>query len=115
MDYNIPRHVSPATLVRAARLAKNAKSIGIYPGAARWADTGDYVYFMFKNKHDDFILIYACPHTYFVELYEGTNDEVEHEQYFMLKNIRNFLYKLRSLGYYDCEHLKKRKDDDSRA
>ena len=108
MDYNIPSHVSPATLVKAARLAKNAKAIGIYPGRVRWAEKGDYVYFMFTNKYEHLILIYCCPHAYFVEMYEGAGEGYEHEQFFMLKNIRNWLFKLRGLGYYDCEHIKKK-------
>ncbi len=111
MDYNIPSHVSPATLVRAARLVKNAKAIGIYPGRVRWNErVGDYVYFMFTNKYDHLIMIYCCPHAYFVEMHEDDGKGYKHEQYFMLKNIRNWLFKIYGLGYYDCEHIKDKKD-----
>jgi len=107
---SIPKYISPDTLVRAARLVKNANSIGFYPGVARWGSKGDYVYFMFTNKYDNLILLYCCPHAYFVEMYEG-DESYEHERFFMLRNIRNFIFKLRSLGYYDCEHIKNKNEE----
>jgi len=108
MDYNIPSHISPATLVKAARLAKNAKSIGFFAGNVYWGDAGDNVYFMFTNKHDNLILVHCCPHLYFVEMYDGDGAKFKSRKYSLVSNVRHLIYWIRKNGYYDCEHLKEK-------
>ena len=110
MDYNIPSHISPATILKAAKLAKNAKSIGFFAGNVYWDDHGDNVYFMFTNKHHDLILVHCCPYSYFVEKFDNDND-IPVKSYSMVKNIRHLMFWIRKNGYYDCEHLKKDKDE----
>jgi len=114
MDYNIPSHISPATIVMAARLARNAESIGFFAGNVYWDDasdddTGDNVYFMFTNKHNELILVHCCPHAYFVEEMDEREDSIK---FSMVTNIRRLLFKLRKNGWYDCEHLKKKENDE---
>jgi len=107
MDYNIPNHVSPSTIVRAKRLSDNAISMDFYPGNARWGDKGDYLVYVFTNKAGHLILIYCCPYAYLVEITEDDSCGNEHTSYFMLKNIRHWLFKIKGLGFYDCEHIKR--------
>jgi hypothetical protein len=111
MNYNIPSHISPATILRAARLAKNAKSIGFFAGNVYWDDTGDNVYFMFTNKHDDLILVHCCPHVYFVERFDNDKKKIVDTDFSMVTNVRHLMYWIRKNGFYDCEHLKKKKDE----
>ena len=113
MDYNIPSHISPATILRASRLAKSAKSIGFFAGNVYWDEPGhegrgDNVYFMFTNKHDNLLLVYCCPYGYFVE---KIDDQDTYHEYSMVTNVRHLLFWIRKTGFYDCEHLKKKEDE----
>jgi hypothetical protein len=103
MNFNIPKHVSPATLLRAARIAKNCKSIGFEPGDVRWGDSGDYVYFMFTNDNRELMLLFCSPACYFIEYIQEDDWGDMEEYYFMVRNIRHFLFKLRRAGFYNCE------------
>ena len=111
MDYNIPSYITPATIVKAAKLVKNAKSINYFAGKARWNEDTDNICFMFTNKYGNLILVHCCPHSYFVEKFENLGaDEGYSEDYSMVTNVRHLIFWLRKSGYYDCEHLKKDED-----
>ena len=109
MDYNIPSHISPATLVRATRLAKSAESIKFPAGNVYWdapghEGQGDNVYFMFTKQHEKLLLVYCSPHGYFVERHNDRNTKIE---FAMVTNVRHLLFWIRKNGFYNCEHLKK--------
>jgi len=117
MDFNIPSFITPPTLLRAARLVKNAESIELYPGAARWMDkddgegSPDNIYFMFTNDNGTLVIVHCCPFLYFVEVFEDEPQGKLRLDYACVTNIRHLLYWLKRNGYYDCEHLKQ--DDES--
>lgn len=116
MDFDIPSFITPPTLLRAARLVKNAESIKLHPGAARWIDeddekaSADNIYFMFTNKDGTLVVVHCCPFLYFIEIFSNDDKGKLQLDYSFVKNIRHFLYWLKHNGYYDCEHMKR--DDD---
>jgi len=112
MDFNIPKHVTPKTLVAAKRLSDNAVSMHLYPGKPRWGQgsskgRGDYIFFLFTNKYGNLVVIYCTPHGYQMEFHVDDDNGVVHTEYSMIKNIRNLLFKLKRKGFTDCEHIKK--------
>ena len=112
MDFNIPTHVSPRTLVAAKRLSDSAVAMNLYPGKLRWGQAskkrrGDYIFFLFTNKYGNLVVIYCTPHCYLMEFHVDDDNGIVHTEFSMVKNIRNMLFKLKRKGFYDCEHTKK--------
>jgi hypothetical protein len=111
VEQELPTSVSTKTILNAQRLVKNALAMDLNPGTVRWVPGQDMLFFMFNNI-SDLCLIYITPSCYLVEM----NTEDEHgnldENYFMLKNIRNFLFKLRGLSFTHCEDIVRPADID---
>lgn len=97
MARKVPENISRQTLRRAYKVAKNARSIEM-DLEARWTSSGDFLFFLLNNNEGDLAIIYCAPNCYLVEY-----DDDDGTNYFMVKNIRHWLFKLRSLGFYNCE------------
>lgn len=101
---NLPESVSAATIKKARLLAKNALEIDINPGTVRWVDGLDMLFFMFTNG-PDLCIVFCSPSSYLVELHTEDDCGDLNENYFMLKNIRNWLFYLRRNAFHNCEHI----------
>jgi len=101
---NLPHSVSAETINRAARVAESALKIDLNPGTVRWVDGKDMLFFMFTNG-PDLSIIFCSPYSFFVEMH--TEDEYGglHENYLMIKNIRNWLFWLKRNNFQNCEHI----------
>lgn len=107
MNFNIPSHVSPKTILRAKRLADNATSIDLYPGIARWNDSGDYMWFVFTNKHSHIVLLFCTPTCYLLEHHTDDDCGNMYTEFSMVKNIRHQLMKLKRNGFHEAENIEK--------
>lgn len=111
MDFNIPSHVTAKTILRAKRLYDNAVKLDVWPGHVRWGDDtlkgSDYLFFIFMNKYNHFLVIYCSPGGYFIEFDSDDDNGNVHTEFSMVKNIRHQLGKIKRAGFHDCEHIKR--------
>ena len=112
MNFNIPSHVSPKSLLRAKRLGDCAKKMDLYPGKPRWGEAGkrgrgNYIFFLFTNKYGHLVAIFCSPHCYLMQYHTDDDNGVIHTEYSMIRNIRHQLFKLKRKGFTDCEHIKR--------
>ena len=100
----LPINVSLPTIKRARKLADNALKADMNPGTVRWVDNKDMLFFMLTNG-PDLCVTFCAPTCYLVEYHSEDETGWLDEDYFMLKNIRNWLFYLKRNGFHDCEHI----------
>ena len=95
---------STATLKRATKIGSIATKIGMDAGPVRDNPEkfGDMVFFMLSNG-PDVCIIRCTAYAYFVEYYWDAHRGGLEIDYFMVKNIRNFLFYLRKRGFEDFD------------
>lgn len=95
-------HLSKKTRERAYVLSRNARSIGLLIGDARFNPTYDYISYWLCND-DSYVVLFATPDGYLAEIH-AVMDEGERTEFspFYIKNIRHFLQRLKKLQYEDA-------------
>ena len=105
-EFVSPTNLSKKTLERATILNKNAKSIGISLGDAKFPNVGDLITFFITNGEET-VVLYVFPEGYLVELYVDVNHDSYDVSFFAIKNIRHFLIYLNKHGYESWEEYHK--------
>jgi len=96
------------TLQTAAKIGEIARKINLNIGPARnnVREFGDMIFFILSNGPDICILRATC-YAYFVEYYNNaqvSDENVLREiDYYMIKNIRNFLFTLKRKNFIDYD------------
>jgi len=95
-------HLSKKTRERAHVLSRNARSIGLLIGDARFNPTYDYISYWLCND-DSYVVLFATPDGYLAEIHEVKDDQGHTKlSAFYIKNIRHFLQRLKKLHYEDA-------------
>lgn len=92
------------TLKLAIKIGHIAKKIGMDVGLVRDNPKkyGDMVFFMLSNG-PDVCIIQCTRYAYFVEYYWDAHRGGLNSDYFMIKNIRNFLFYLKKRNFVDFD------------
>lgn len=104
MTDDLPHGISHETTKRAYVLAKNSIAIGLEIGSAKFNShaCGDMICFAMCNT-SDICVIMCTPYCYLVEYYLDNSEGDPEAHYFMMKNIRNFLFKLNKMNFASLE------------
>ena len=95
---------STTTIKTAAKVGNIALSIGMEIGPARnnAEELGDMIFYMVSNG-PDVCIIRCTPYAYMVEYYYDAHCGGYEADYFMIKNIRNFLLYLNKRKFVDFD------------
>ncbi len=95
---------STTTLKQATQIGRIAKKIGMDVGPVRDNPDkfGDMIFFMLSNG-PDVCIIRCTAYAYFVEYYWDAHRGGFDSDYFMIKNIRNFLFYLKKRNFEDFD------------
>jgi len=103
MKLNKPKF-SIETLKRATKVGNAAKKMDLEIGPVRdnAEEFGDMVFFMLSNGPD--VCILRCTrYAYFIEYYWNAHRGGQDADYFMVKNVRNFLFYMKRNKFVDFD------------
>jgi len=100
-----PKHLSTKTLERANVLVRNARAASLPLGNGRFPNDGDVILFFLTNGTFT-VVIFCSPSGYCIERYTDTLDSAEVD-YFIVKNIRHFIFYLAREEYSSWDEYHK--------
>ena len=94
-------HLSKKTRERAYVLSRNARSINLSLGDARFNPLHDYISYWLSTT-DQYAVIFATPQGYLAEIHGVDRRGHPTHNAFGIRNIRHFLQRLKKCGFQDA-------------
>jgi len=98
-------HLSKKTRERAYILARNARTIGLSIGDARFKPTQDYMSWWLTDGEGLYVVLFATPQGYLAEVHREHDDGSTTVQFFCIRNIRAFIFKLKKMRLEDASTM----------
>lgn len=94
-------HLSKKTRERAYVLSRNARSINLILGDARFNPDHDYISYWLSTE-DQYAVVYATPQGYLAEIHGVDDAGLPTREPLGVRNIRHFLQRLKKCGFQDA-------------